>query len=348
MFLQPQLSTKALVELCHRLAIETESGIDIRRTWQREAETARGRVQPAFASIRDAVGRGESLAVAMARTGKLFPPLFLEMAHVGEQTGSLGRVMHRLEAHYRRQLQANRLFLGTIAWPMIELVAAIFVIGLLIWILGAIAGRNGSKPIDILGFGLLGTRGLVIYTNFIVAVGLCIAGLVVAVKRGLLSIHPLQRVLHRLPVVGRALERIALARLTWALHLMLNVAIDLRRVVPLALRATGSGHYARHTDQITSDVARGEPLHVAFALSGAFPADFLDALAVAEESGQSVESLERLSARYDEEAESSVRTLAVAFGLLIGLLVMAIIIFMIFRLAGFYLGTIDDALRMTR
>ena len=48
MLLQPQLSNKALTELCHRLAVETDSGIDIRRTWQREAEMARGRVRPYF------------------------------------------------------------------------------------------------------------------------------------------------------------------------------------------------------------------------------------------------------------------------------------------------------------
>ena len=40
MFLSPRLSAKALGELSHRLAVETESGIDIRRTWQREAESA--------------------------------------------------------------------------------------------------------------------------------------------------------------------------------------------------------------------------------------------------------------------------------------------------------------------
>ena len=35
--LQPQLSNKALADLCHRLSVETDAGIDIRRTWQREA-----------------------------------------------------------------------------------------------------------------------------------------------------------------------------------------------------------------------------------------------------------------------------------------------------------------------
>jgi type II secretory pathway component PulF len=342
---QPQLSNKALAELCHRLAVETDAGIDIRRTWQRESDMARGRLQPYFARVRDAVTKGDSLALALAVTGQVFPPLFREMAEVGEQTGTLGKVFHRLESHYRRQVQAQRIFFGAIAWPMIELALALVVIGVLIWVLGIISNRGG-KPVDVLGFGLIGTHGLLIYLNFLIVLGLCVAGIVVAMRRGVLWTRPLQRALMRLPVIGSSLEKIALARLAWALHLTMNVEMDLRRVVPLVLRATGSDHYTRHTDQIVADVAAGRPLHVAFARSGAFPSTFVDALAVAEESGQVVESMDRLSKRYEEEAESAVKALAVAFGTLVALLVMGIIVLMIFRLAGFYFGTINEALKV--
>ena len=74
--------------------------------------------------------------------------------------------------------------------------------------------------------------------------------------------------------------------------------------------------------------------------------DFIDALTVAEESGRIVESMERLSNRYEEEAEAAMRTLASVFGFLIGAVVMALIVLLIFRLFGFYLGTINDALHM--
>src|SRR5262245_27049861 len=114
--LSPQLSNKALTELCHRLAVETDAGIDSRRTWQREADMARGGIQPAFAEVRDAVARGDSLSLALAREKGIFPSLFLELVRVGDQTGTLGRVFHRLESHYRRQVQAERIFFGAIAW----------------------------------------------------------------------------------------------------------------------------------------------------------------------------------------------------------------------------------------
>jgi type IV pilus assembly protein PilC len=348
MLLEPQLSNKALAELCHRLAVETDAGIDIRRTWQRESEISRGRFRPAFTDVRDSVGRGDSLSSALIRTSQVFPPLFLEMAHVGEQTGTLGKVFHRLEGHYRRQVQAQRIFLSAIAWPMLELALSIIIIGILIWVLGIVARRNNGKPIDILGLGLVGNSGLLIYSLCVVACGLCVYGLIIAVKRGKLWTRPLQHAAMRLPAIGSALERICLARVAWALHLLLNVEMDLRRVVPLVLRTTGSDFYIRHTDQIVNDVATGVPLHVAFSRSGAFPADFIDALTVAEESGRTVESMERLSNRYEEEAESAMKTLAVAFGFLVGAIVMGMIIFLIFHLAGFYFGTINNALKMTR
>src|SRR4051812_3262326 len=332
MFPEPQLSNNALVELCHRLAIETDSGIDIRRTWTREAEMARGRSHPYFASVRDAVARGDTLTSGLASTGGVFPPLFLEMTHVGEQTGTLNKVFRRLEAHYRHQVQAQRIFLSAIWWPLLELAFAIFVVGLLIWIMGIISSRSGER-VDILGFGLVGNKGLLIYINFIIAVGLCIAGLVIAIKRGKLWTRPIQHALIRLPVIGDALQKIVLARVAWALHLTMNVAMDLRRIVPLVLRTTGNDYYTRHTDQIVRDIASGDALHIAFSRTGAFPADFIDALAVAEESGRIVESMERLSNRYEEEAQAAVKVLSVVLGFVGTALVMGIIVLLIFRIA---------------
>ena len=149
-------------------------------------------------------------------------------------------------------------------------------------------------------------------------------------------------------VVHRRIEALRVALGDVVLVDFRRVDIGLRRIVPLALRSTANDYYIRHTDQIVNTVVSGEPLHVAFAKSRAFPPEFIDALAAAEESGRIVESMDRLSTRYEEEAESAVKTLATVLGFAVGLCVMAIIVFMIFRLANFYIGTINDAVKMTR
>ena len=346
MLLSPRLSAKTLGELSHRLAVETESGIDIRRTWKREAESAPIRARDDFRHISDAVNRGESLSLALSGTGQLFPPLFREIVDVGEKTGTLGRVFHRLSAHYRKIVEMQRAFLLTIAWPLIQLGLAVVVIGVFIWILGIMAQRNHGEPIDVLGLGLIGNSGLAIYICIIATLVACVAALVIAVRRGVLWIRPLERAAMRVPILGGCLADLALARLTWALHLTMNVDMDLRHVVPLVLRATGNDYYMQHTEKIVAKIAAGGTLHEAFAAAGVFPDRFLEGLAVAEESGAIVESMERLSRIYEEEAEAALKVLTTTAGLTVALLVMAIIILMIFRVAGFYFGAINDALKM--
>jgi type IV pilus assembly protein PilC len=344
----PRLSSKALAELCHRLAVETEAGIDIRRTWRREADSASGRLRGHFERVRDRLARGETFASSLAGASPVFPPLFMELAHVGEETGTLGRVMQRLERHYRRHVQAQRALLAAVAWPMIELTLAVLAIGTLIWVLGFIARQRGGEPFDVLGFGLTGTRGLLIYTNFIVAITLLAAMILFAVRRGALWGRWLQRALVRLPGVGPCLEKLALARMAWALHLTLNVAMDLRRIVPLALHATENDHYIRHTDQVVASIAAGQPLAQALGRTGAFPPGFVDALAVGEESGQIVEAAARLADQYEDEAESAVRVLAMLAGVAVYVLVAALLIWLIFRLYGSYIGTINNLINDTR
>src|SRR5258708_8028839 len=50
-----------------------------------------------------------------------------------------------------------------ITWPAIQLVAAILIIALVIFVLGIVAGTHGpgAKQFDILGLGLMGTSGAI-------------------------------------------------------------------------------------------------------------------------------------------------------------------------------------------
>ncbi|TWT73620.1 Type II secretion system protein F [Posidoniimonas polymericola] len=343
-----RLSAKPLADLCHRLALSTESGIDIRRCWQREAEHARGANKKAYQRVYEGVAAGDSLSVSLARTGRQFPRLFLEMTHVGEQTGSLPAVLHRLSEHYQRQFEMARDFRRQLAWPVFQLVAAVVIIGVLLAILAALnATKLNGEPIDVLGLGVTGQDAVVRYIQLVVVALLVACGLLYAIRNGVLSLRPLQHLVMRVPVVGQAIEKICLARLSWALHLTLNVEMDLRRLVPLALRSTGSDYYTSRSQQITDAIVAGSPLHQAFAQTGIFPAHFLDALYVAEESGQIVESMSRLSRQYQQEADLAMATLSTVLGFVIWGGIMVMIAVMVIRLFKvLYVDSITDAMNL--
>ena len=72
--------------------------------------------------------------------------------------------------------------------------------------------------------------------------------------------------------------------------------------------------------------------------AGGFPADFLESVYVGEQSGNLVESMAHLANLYQDQARAALNVLATVAGFAVWAVVAAIIIFLIFRLATFYLG----------
>lgn len=348
MFVQPRIGIQQLAGLCRRLAIASQAGIDVRTMWRREGARASGSLQSEFGRVGEAVAGGESLADAVHRGGEFFPSLFREMVDVGERTGKLTEVFERLADHYEHQLAVRRTFFAGISWPLVQLSIALTVVGVMIWVMGFVAPPGDRPQIDPWGFGLVGTSGLFMYLVVVAVCATALLLLIGAMRRGILWARSFQRLAIGIPVVGRFLEIFAYARMTLVLRLTLDVEMDLRRVLTLALQSTGNDYYRRHILQVTSDLCQGRPICDTLRRSHAFSDDFLDVVEVAEESGQLVESMERLSRQYQEQSERALVTLAVLASCAVWGLVALLILALVFRIFMVYLGTIYDALDMTR
>lgn len=341
-----KISTRKLAELCNRVSTSLSAGLDARTVWRNEAQRAQGMLaRRHFRTISEAIDAGADMRDALAGTNGYFPELFHELTHIGHQTGHLDEALAQLAGHYEFQLRIRRGFLMAMAWPLIELGISILVIALLIYVLGAI-GQSTGHPIDVLGFGLVGTTGLIKYFTFLALVAGVIFLVWWGIRRGLAWTKPVQRVLIRIPGLGTALESLALGRLSWALHLTLNSGMDTRRAVALALRTTGNARYMDEMRSVDSWIQQGSSLYEAFDQTMVFPRSFLDILHVGESTGMIVESMKKLADQYREKSESAMKVLAViGFFVCFGVIA-AILIAVIFRMAMFYIGTINDALQM--
>ncbi len=342
MVFSPRVSLNELANLSQRLATMLEAGVDMRTIWDREAERPTGAARRQYHAIRNAVHAGTSLAEAVEECGAFFPLVFREMVAVGEKTGHLSEVFAQLAEHYRQAISMRRAFLAAIAWPMIQLTAAAVIIGLLIWAMGIVSAMTGTE-VDVLGFGLVGAPGLLVYFAFL---GLCVGALwllIAAARRGVLWAQPIQRVVLRLPGLGPALETLALARVAWVMHLTMKAGMEVRRALEISLRASRNARYLDQIDSIDRDITAGNSIYEAFSATGAFPVEFLDTIRVGEQSGRIVESMQILSRQYDERARYAMATITTIAGFLVWALVALLIILLIFRLAAFYIGAIHGA-----
>jgi type II secretory pathway component PulF len=335
----PRIELKPLADLCHRLGMAFEAGIDARTIWAREAERARGRFREHLATVSDAVNHGESLTDALRETGDFFPTLFREMVALGEQTGHVDRVLAQLSDHYQNQISLRRSFWSSITWPLVQLTIAVGVVGLLIWVQGMIG-------IDILRVGLVGERGLQIYGIFLAVVGAVIFLAVRAVTRGAVWTAPIQRMVLQLPGIGPPLQTVALARLAWAMHVTLDGGMEVRRALRLSLRSTHNARYLDQLPTIVSEISAGNSIHEAFCRAGGYPVEFLDTLAVGEQSGKIAESMGVLARQFQERARLALATLTTLAGWAVWAVIAALLIALIFRVFSFYLNAITGAMQM--
>jgi type IV pilus assembly protein PilC len=295
------------------------------------------------------VRKGADLTSSFAEHEENFPPLFLDLLNVGEQTGSLPEVFASLATYYEARVERAREFRSTITWPVIQLFAAIVVIGLLIYLLGMLGTKNmDGTDMDILGIGLTGTRGAI--TWFVLCFG-TIGGGWIAYKltsrtvAGLLLLDPM---LLSIPVLGKCLRSFAIARFAWCFALTQQAGMSIKPSLQSSLKATANGAFIASIPIVWNELKEGETLADSLAVSKLFPIDFIHFVDTAEQTGTVPETLDRMSHVFDEDAHRAMKTLTVIMARGIWALVALFIIFFIFRLIMvIYINPLNDALKLT-
>lgn len=349
---ESRLRLSEAASLSRRLATSLGAGVDIRRVFAREAlGRGSGSLPMKLEPVAVRVQQGYSLADALRASGDYFPPLFREMVELGEQTGRLPEVFSRLAEHYESQVALRRTFRASITWPLLQLGMALGIVGLLIWILGVIGSDGQSPPIDVLGFRpfgkpLVGNHGLLVYLTFVAGTALVLFAGARLIRRSALWGRPLEWLVLALPVIGRSLRTLALARFAWALDITLGAGMPVIEGLQLSLRATQSPGYRSLEDEVARGLKSGREVHEVLADSRAFPREFLDAIEVGERSGRLPETMAVVAVQYNDQARHALAVLTTVAGFAVWALVAGLIILMVFRIfLTAYLGPINEALK---
>jgi type IV pilus assembly protein PilC len=340
-----QIPQSTLAVVCKSLGTMLHAGVSLLKALDTLAKkTGNARCRRHLASVREQVQQGTDIAAAMRAQGGYFPDLTIDMVHVGEQTGALPEVLDRLADHYENSVRLRRMFVGLITWPAIQLVAAILIVGFLIWILGVIGDtRGGGKATDMLGWGLLGASGATIWFTAAFGTLFGVVGAYFLIARVFHQQRALDTLILGIPVVGHCMRSFAIARFSWAFALTQQTGMPIARCLDASLRATNNGAFAGASRGLQEDVNAGEELSTAFAATRLFPEDYLQMVQVAETSGTVPEALERLSPQFEDQARRSLVVLASTLGWVVWLLVAVFIIFIIFSVVTQYIGLINDA-----
>lgn len=339
----PRVSTRQLALLTRSLGVSLQAGVPVVQTITTASrKTSDSRLRAVMGEVADDVKSGSTLTEAFDSHGVYFPDLFVDMVSVAEQTGALPEVLLALSEHYENNLRLRKDFLSQIAWPVIQLTAAVLILALLIYVLGWISERGGGTEVDILGWGLLGASGAIKWLGgwaAAIALGWFGYRVLAASLSGRKTMHQL---LMNIPVVGTCLRNFAIARFSWAFHLTQSAGMPIDESLDASLAATANGAFDAAAPAIVQDITDGETLSDALHRSRLFPEEFINIVHVSETSGTVPEALHRLSPQFEEDARRSLKTLTMVAGWLVWLLVAGFIIFVIFKIVLWYTGLINS------
>ncbi len=341
-----RLPLSNLIELCRVSKHYLGSGLMLRDVYRQQAAKGPLAVRPVASRIAAELERGGGLEDALKHEQKVFPPLLIALARVGEQTGMLPEVFGELEKYYVRQQQLRRQFISQITWPMIQFFGAIFVVAGLIFVMGIIPTATDltGKRFDPVGLGLLGPSGATRFLSIVFGTMLLMLILYWVTTRLLRRRAIVHTLFLHLPALGPCLQALALSRFCLALRLTTETALPIGRAIRLSMQATGNAAFEARADRAIASVKAGDDLTAALSRTRLFPEDFLRILHTAEESGRLTEVLQHQGEHYDDESS---RRLAILTGLAsygVWLFVAAIIIVAIFRIFGSYISLIDQFL----
>ena len=348
MLFSAQFPQASLASVSRALSTMLEAGVIIHKAFETVGRRMGSRtVRRVLLDVSDDLRRGKDVSAALRAHAGFFPDLFVQMVEVGEQTGTMPEVLNALADHYENLVRLRRHFKGAIALPVLQLVAAVFIVAALIYLLGMIAASTpGAEPVDVLGFGLTGTDGALMFLFIAFGSTFGLAFLYLLATRGFGQDRWIHRILLRVPIVGHCMRAFAVARFAWAFALTQQAGMRLVPSLQASFRATSNGAFEGAAPEACARIREGEELHAVLANTGLFPAEFLEVVAVSETSGTVPEALERLSPRFEDQARRALSGLATALAWLVWALVAGMIIYAIFSIfTRMYLNAIQDALK---
>jgi type IV pilus assembly protein PilC len=331
-----QLPLGALVEFCRGVRYTLESGLTLAQAMKTQSKKGPRAVRPVAARMAERLAEGDSLYEVLQAEKKYFPPLFLSISAVAEETGKLPEALRELEEYFRFQQELWKKFLSQITWPVIQFCMAIFVITLLILILGWI---GGDKPF-ITVMGLAGPSGAVKFLGIIIGslVVLTVGyfGLRTVLKQG----HLVDAFLLKIPVLGTTLRTLAISRFCLSMAITVEAGTPIEDTVDLSLKATSNHAFASQAQRAHDALKGGEPLAETLKETHLFPEEFIDIVDTAESGGREPEMFQKQADLYHEDALLKIRLLAQAASFLVWGMVAVFIIFFIaqifMQIAGMY------------
>lgn len=256
------------------------------------------------------IAAGQTLSNALRNSGH-FDGLYCSLVNVGEQSGTLERLLERIVQHQEKSARLKKLIVKALLYPSMVLMTGLIVSAVLLLKVvpqfeSIFAAFGAELPML--------TRSVIELARALQAHGLAgmamllilAAVLTFGYRRSPLWRERLQSVTLKLPLLGKLLYHSAISRYAGTLSITFAAGVPLPIALALAGDATGNIPVRLAAERLRQDVTAGVSLHQAMSNTAAFPRMAVQMTAIGEESGMLDRMLDHVADHYETVASQTV------------------------------------------
>ena len=273
--------------------------------------------QHTLGTVRQDVEEGSTLAQALARHPKTFDQLFVNMIEAGETGGILDLILQRLSTFIEKIVKLKRDVISAMIYPAAVIVIAVAVVAaIMIFVI---------PQFQTIFVGLLGpgeelpwpTRKVMDVSHFVAGIGgLCtlvvIIGGAIATRfyyRTPSGRRQIDKLLLKMPVLGKILLKIAIARFSRTLSTLLSSGVPILQALDITARTAGNVIIEEAITKIREGVERGESFVEPLRATDVFPNMVAQMVGIGEQTGALDGMLGKIADFYEQEVDSAIANL---------------------------------------
>lgn len=291
------------------------------------------RMKKVLTQVRQSVNEGKSLGDAMMESPNVFSTLYVNMVHSGEASGALDAVLLRLAEFLENQVAVQNRIKRAMYYPVfMTAVGAIFIFLIFTFLLPRILSifEEMEMVLPLMTRVLLGLSrafGRFWWLGILGVIGALFAfQRFRRTERGALV---LDRFLLMLPILGKLIRDLAVARFARTLSTLLASGVTILQALEISKPVVNNVLLGHAIDESRKRVSEGATLNEPLRRSRLFPPILIHMIAVGERSGTLEDMLLKVAQNYEMETESKINGLVTLLEPIMIIVMAGVIVFLL-------------------
>ncbi len=306
-----RVSPKSLAIFTRQLSVMIDAGLPLVQCLELlQKEEPNPRMADAIEAVRTDIESGASLADALSKRGEAFDSLYTNMVAAGEAGGILDVILQRLSTFIEKEVKLKAQVRSAMIYPSAVLSIAAIVVVVILWkvvptFTMLFAGMGAPLPLP--------TRAVIFMSNALIyALPFLVGGFFggsYMLRRYYQSVKgrlKIDRMLLKMPMVGKILRKVAVARFCRTLGTLLSSGVPLLDGLDITSKTAGNAVIENAIKFVRARIERGETIAAPLRNTGVFPPMVAQMIGAGESTGALDTMLNKIAEFYEEEVDVAV------------------------------------------